>query len=157
MRQTETSQVVGDAQTLFSCHDTEGLIILELILFIVTKHLVREHSLPLCLGEYSIPSNIFESVVCKSVSLYRLNHPCNLISRNRNRLFPLVLLANVLVLSHLSEVVLPLKVSEMHLLALSLRCKGILEFLEQLQLNFLLQTGQHLTAIHEEIVTCRLT
>jgi hypothetical protein len=82
-RKSQSGEVIGDTKALFSRHDTESLVIGEFIGLIIAKELaLREHTLPVCLREDSVATDILERMEAESIALYRHYYLSDLISRD---------------------------------------------------------------------------
>lgn len=64
-----SSHLISKSETLFTGHNTECIVVLVLIVFVVSEHLPREHTLVVLLGEYGVSADILKSVIAQSVTL----------------------------------------------------------------------------------------
>lgn len=110
-------QLVGDSESLLSCHKTV-LLIPRKVFFDPTEGFLGEHSFEVVLREDREPANISEGVVGKTVAIDVLDNLCEPFDGNCLAWLDLLRLGQILLVGYLGKGVSPLIVSHLDLFLL---------------------------------------
>ena len=156
MWQCQSSQFISQLQSLFPAHNPKRLIVLIVIFLNSAKALFfREHSREHVFRENCVATHIFIRVVLEPITLYVYDGSMDLIGWEKVWFFLLRCLGWLIWLWKFGKIVFALEIGKLKFFLFSSTWHWVLHFLQKLQLDFILDSWDDLSAKSKKVIWSR--